>query len=81
MLFVDANVIQHVPKIKLKHNKKQCWFPFNKIDFPKTKVYFKSDQIQKIIHTCYNPNSKDGTFFKFKKIAGPFCEYTIIYYV
>jgi len=56
-----------------------CWFPFTKTDFPSTKVHFKSDQIQKMIHKCYVPNNTDGTWFKCKQIDGPFGGYNTLY--
>jgi len=89
VLFIDANVIQHVPKIWLKkvHDKKAaisgkkqlCWFPFTKADFPNTKVHFKSNQVHKMIRKCYVPNNTDGTWFTCKQIAGPFGWYNTLY--
>lgn len=49
----------------------KCWFPYTKLEFPKSKVHFSNKRIMKMITESYEPNDVDGSWFDVKKLAGP----------
>lgn len=85
MIFEDGNNIQHIPEnwfewdTNSPNNKGKAWFPYIKSEFPKSKISFKSNQIEKMIKNCTAPNSKDGQWFMAKVIAGPFSKYIMLH--